>query len=50
MNIITYIKKIPVMKKVFAVGTVILGVAAILTGDIFLGIIFVGIGIGLSST
>jgi hypothetical protein len=47
MSIITYLKEIPVIKKVFGIAIIIAGLYIFLTTNIVFGLIFIVIGINL---
>ena len=49
MNIITYLKDIPIMKKVFGILIMIAGLYILLTTTIFFGLVFIVIGVYLQT-
>lgn len=50
MNIITYLKPVPVMKRVFGYSLILLGLVTFATGNWVFGLIFIVIGGNLVST
>jgi hypothetical protein len=50
MNIITYVKDIPLMKKVFGFALISFGLAGIIGGSLLFGVIFISLGSGMMLT
>lgn len=50
MNIITYKKKVPVMKSVLGYSLLFLGLISLASGNIIFGFIFIAIGVNVLST
>lgn len=50
MNIITYTKRVPVMKAILGYALTLLGVISFLSGNLILSFILIGIGINLIAT